>query len=389
MNKDSELIRILRFPLALLVVLLHAEPMIDGWNPQNMLSDNIGANIAGSVMYSLSHILAQIAVPAFFLISGYLFFKKLEKWDKSVWKRKLASRFWSIVVPYVICIAFFSAKHLISHYYAGDLDVWLNRQGGLLNLFWSSEHWIAGHNNVFGQTIMMSGPAAYHLWFLRDLIVAMLLTPIFYLVFAMRGGNRRRWSVFWLIILGILDLSRVQTPVPGVNLSTFFYFGFGSFLSLNRIDLHRAFYKFRHILGALFILLYFFLVPLDGSRSQIGTYIMPFENLIGVMCVINLASYCITTKLSIGIFYRYEKTSFFMFIIHPFFLAVVWKLLSVSMVRLFSGADITGIEFVNSHPIITLTLFFTKIILAAAMSVLTYLCMTRISPRLSKLICGR
>lgn len=116
---------------------------------------------------------------------------------------------------------------------------------------------------------------------------------------------------------------------------------------------------------------------------------MPFENLIGVMCVINLASYCITTKLSTGILRRYEKTSFFMFIIHPFFLAVVWKLLSVSMRRLFGDADITGIEFVNSHPILTLTLFFTKIILAAVMSVLTYHGLTRISPRLSKLICGR
>lgn len=389
MNKDYELICIVRFPLALLVVLLHAEPMIDGWNPQYMLSENIGANIAGSVMYSLSHILAQIAVPAFFLISGYLFFKKLEKWDKSVWKRKLVSRFWSIVVPYVICIAVFSAKHLISHYNAGDLVIWLRGQGGLLNLFWSSEHWIAGQNNIFGQAVMMSGPAAYHLWFLRDLIIAVLLTPIIYILFAMRGGNRRRWSVLWLIICGILNLSRVQTPVPGINFSALFYFGFGSFLSLNRIDLHDAFYKFRHILGVLFILLYFFLIPLDGSRSQIGTYIMPFENLIGVMCVINLASYCITTKLSTGILRRYEKTSFFMFIIHPFFLAVVWKLLSVSMRRLFGDADITGIEFVNSHPILTLTLFFTKIILAAVMSVLTYHGLTRISPRLSKLICGR
>lgn len=271
MNKDYELICIVRFPLALLVVLLHAEPMIDGWNPQYMLSENIGANIAGSVMYSLSHILAQIAVPAFFLISGYLFFKKLEKWDKSVWKRKLVSRFWSIVVPYVICIAVFSAKHLISHYNAGDLVIWLRGQGGLLNLFWSSEHWIAGQNNIFGQAVMMSGPAAYHLWFLRDLIIAVLLTPIIYILFAMRGGNRRRWSVLWLIICGILNLSRVQTPVPGINFSALFYFGFGSFLSLNRIDLHDAFYKFRHILGVLFILLYFFLIPLDGSRSQIGT----------------------------------------------------------------------------------------------------------------------
>lgn len=93
MNRDSEIIRLLRFPLALLVVLLHAEPAIDGWSPQSMSSEYMGANIAGVVMYSLSHILAQVAVPAFFLISGYLFFLKLESWDMAVWKRKLVSRF--------------------------------------------------------------------------------------------------------------------------------------------------------------------------------------------------------------------------------------------------------------------------------------------------------
>lgn len=386
MNRDSEIIRLLRFPLALLVVLLHAEPAIDGWSPQSMSSEYMGANIAGVVMYSLSHILAQIAVPAFFLISGYLFFLKLESWDMAVWKRKLVSRFSSIVIPYIICVGVFSLKHIVYHAFNGDESY---VHGGLANLFWSSEHWRAGQSNIFGQAILMTGPAAYHLWFLRDLIVAVLLTPAFYVMLAMKDGHHRRWSAMWLGVLCVLYLTRVQIPIPGLSCSTFFFFGLGAYLSLNRMGLYGAFYKYRRISALLFIVLYFCLVPLDGNRSQTGTYIMPIEDLLGVICVINLAAFLTSTRFSFDFLRRYEKVSFFMFIIHPFFLAIVWRLLTMGMTRLFGVENITGIEFVNSHPLTILTLFFSKIAVAAVLSVLAYHAIARVSPRLSKLICGR
>lgn len=389
MNRDSEIIRILRFPLALLVVLLHAEPSIDGWNPHDMTLEYMGVNVAGIIMYSLSHILAQIAVPAFFLISGYLFFVKLEKWDYRVWKRKMVSRFSSIVVPYLICISIFAARHIFSHYQAGDLDSWLVGQGGLLNLFWASEHWRAGHTNIFGQAVMMSGPAAFHLWFLRDLIVAVLCTPILYLLFSTKNGRRRKWAFIWLGALCALDLMRVQIPLPGLSFSTLFYFGLGGFLSLNRLNLYSVFYKFRWALAILFAVLYCCLVPLDGSRSPLGTLIMPVENLLGVMCVINLASYLTTLHTSTEFLSRYGKFSFFMFVIHPFFLAIVWRLMTAGTYMLWGADNITSIEFVNSHSLLTLTLFFSKIAIAAVLSVLVYNVITRISPRFSRLICGR
>lgn len=389
MNRNSEVIHILRFPLALLVVLLHAEPSITGWSPQNMTSEYTNANIVGVVMYSLSHILAQIAVPTFFLISGYLFFLKLERWDTKLWKRKLLSRFSSIVVPYLIVITIFSAKHIFSHYENGDLDSWLTSQGGLLNLFWASEKWRAGQYNVFGQPVFMTGPIAYHLWFLRDLIVSVLCTPILYMMFAMKNGEHTRYSLFCLVLLGLFDLTRVQLPTPGLSCSTLFYFGLGSFLSLNKYDLWSAFYRSRKTFLIAFVFIYLCLIPFDGSRSQWGTIIMPFENLIGAICIINCAAYCTMSNLSLKIFHKYEKTSFFMFIIHPFFLAVVWSVLSLFIRHLYGQTDISRVEFVNSHPVLTLSLFSAKIAIAAVLSILTYHAITKISPRLSKLICGR
>lgn len=354
-----------------------------------MSPEYMGANMVGMVMYSLSHVLAQVAVPAFFLISGYLFFLKLNKWNFIEWRRKVLSRFWSIVVPYLICITVIAAKHLIDHHLNGDLEQWLNASGGLLNLYWSSEHWVAGHTNIWGQPVMMSGPAAYHLWFLRDLIVAVLLTPVFYLMFAMRAGRRRMWAVLFLMALCLLDLTRLQIPIPGLSCSTVFYFGLGSFLSLNGYNLSSAFYKYRHTLAIAFVAFYLCLIPLDGSRTQLGTLIMPLENLLGVMCVINIAAYCTAAGLSLAIFHKYEKTSFFMFIIHPFLLAVVWRFLIIAASCIYGTADINSLEFVNCHPVATLFIFFTKITIAAILSIWIYHALTRVSPRLSRLICGR
>lgn len=201
--------------------------------------------------------------------------------------------------------------HLLRHFMAGDVTSWLSEQGGILNLFWSSEHWIAGKNNIFGQSIIMSGPALFHLWFLRDLIIAVICTPILYLMFAMRNGKHRRISLLLLILLGGLNLTRFQSTINGLSFETLFYFGLGSYLSLNGINLSEAFYKVRKPLALSFAIFYCLLAPLDGSRSSYGTIIMPPVILLGVMCVFNLAAWYTTRDFSSKFFQRYENTSFF------------------------------------------------------------------------------
>lgn len=74
LRRDSGIIHLLRFPLALMVVFLHAEPNVIGLDVSELNVENLWANIAGLIMYGISHVIVQIAVPAFFMISGYLFF---------------------------------------------------------------------------------------------------------------------------------------------------------------------------------------------------------------------------------------------------------------------------------------------------------------------------
>ena len=89
---QSRTISYLRFLMAFAVVLLHAS--------------NAGAKgdlpVYSTMCILLGEGLCRIAVPCFFLISGYLFFKGLARWDWGVWTAKLKRRVHTLLIPYFL-----------------------------------------------------------------------------------------------------------------------------------------------------------------------------------------------------------------------------------------------------------------------------------------------
>ena len=89
----SKSISLLRFPLVLMVVFIHSggigEFHTEIFNI-NMLSN---IHVYDIIRILVSRILCQVAVPLFFLISGYLFYSKFDKhnWNWSIWIQKLKS----------------------------------------------------------------------------------------------------------------------------------------------------------------------------------------------------------------------------------------------------------------------------------------------------------
>lgn len=396
-NVDSQVIHYLRFPLAVLVVILHAEPRIVDWDITQMDSCNIGANIAGTIMYGMSHVFTQIAVPTFFLISGFLFFKGLEQWDKSIWKRKIKSRFSSLILPYIIWVSLFAIVNFTHQVmptinasnWQDITDGWLSEHGGFANLYWSSSLWIAGDTNIYGQKIIMSGPLPFHLWFLRDLIVSVFLTPIFYFVFRKKeDGKLSLLAIASVLILAFLYFTQAQSPVRGFSFSTFFYFGFGAFLSINNFSLTNDSRIIVLLSGLLSFGIFVALIPLDGAFTHWGTILFPFYAFSTILSLLTLSR-----KHVIGggknYFTRLESTSFFVYVVHPFFLGVAWTLLSKICSKVFSVEDVASLAFANQHPIVLLLMFFGKILAALVVSIVIYKMIAHISPRLAKQICGR
>ena len=87
-EQDSTVISSLRFPLAVMVVAIHSYISIEGWEYADIFSQGLGSNVAAFVMITISHVLCHIAVPTFFLISGFLFFSSFGIGSKDIWKKK-------------------------------------------------------------------------------------------------------------------------------------------------------------------------------------------------------------------------------------------------------------------------------------------------------------
>ena len=118
---------------------------------------------------SIAFCWGRLFFPLFFFISGYLFYVKLSDPDWSVWKQKYRSRVKSLLIPYIIwnilcLLQMFILKYIpvAGKYMNSDYTQLIH--GGL----WE---WI--------YTLFIV-PGGFHLWFIRDLILIVVVSPFLY-----------------------------------------------------------------------------------------------------------------------------------------------------------------------------------------------------------------
>jgi fucose 4-O-acetylase-like acetyltransferase len=167
---SSERLAVLRFPLIVGVVFIHAFGSGDVSS-----TGNIGIErTSGCVLFVQNFIsqgAARVAVPLFFLLSGYFFFLDFS-WSLQCVKEKIASRTKSLVVPYLfwniatlIAVASIQKFHW-SHVYFPDKK-YIVSSFGLYDYI----------DAVFG---INRFPFSYQFWFIIDLIILMISSWIFF-----------------------------------------------------------------------------------------------------------------------------------------------------------------------------------------------------------------
>ncbi len=194
MQKDwtilqSKAIDALRFPMAVAVVMLH--------HGLTLMDDATGPLRTCLIVFQEG--LCRLAVPCFFFISGYLFFNKLQDWSWGEWTRKIKSRGRTLLVPYLLwnLIAFFAYWGFARLQGDGiSLQEHFLNNGGL-RLFW-------GTNGDIPLGVR-SAPCDPPLWFIRDLMLFTLLTPLIHLFLRWtRGFGALAIAVFFLFVPGII-----------------------------------------------------------------------------------------------------------------------------------------------------------------------------------------
>src|SRR5574344_1966684 len=101
-NVQSKAIDALRFPLIIMVVFIHTPGSPDLWSTNINWAEMDAMQWYNVLRLLFSIIIPNIAVPSFFLISGYLFFITFKSWDTSLYKSKVKRRIYTLLIPYFL-----------------------------------------------------------------------------------------------------------------------------------------------------------------------------------------------------------------------------------------------------------------------------------------------
>lgn len=222
MSKQSlsqyDIIRQLRFPMIVLVTFAHSYGRVD--DSYSLLFSDF--NTYEFLKLLVSQTLVKVAVPVFFIISGFLFFANVNEWNLTVYKQKMLRRAKTLLLPYLIW----------------NLLMAIKLKAFSWSMFWAYISKAGMQMDWLGCKNWMTAPANMPLWFLRDLMVVSLLTPIIYVVL-------RRWGRVVIPLLTLIYLSGIGAfAVPGLSMYAVYFFSLGAFLAIRKQDLVETMLRF-------------------------------------------------------------------------------------------------------------------------------------------------
>lgn len=325
MAKKTETIELLRFPLAVLIISIHFQG-----SPVVKEISNQGTSW---MLYAtpwlwireLFSCLSHFAVPVFFAISGYLFFQG-GIFSKELYKKKLNSRIYSLLVPYI-------AWNLIR--FICELPT----KG--------TEHW----------AMIFLAPANGQFWFVRDLIYMSVISPIIFFIIK-KTGCFLPLACYIITALGLCPWSIHDGLLTCGGL---LYFSLGAYLSIRKLNIDEIFPKIRHasyLCLTMYLCLKFTFVFTEINRFvELGIFIASFPALFNIVRKLN-------DKIKTFLLH-FAGTSFFIYAAH--------KLVGMALQKLFAMAGLRDI-FNNDY------FYIFRISIIASACIVVYYALKRYCP---------
>lgn len=244
----------------------------------------------------ISWVLAHISVPGFLFISGYLYFRNSPELSLSIYKEKTQRGFHRLVIPYILWNLIFLLTYLLmfakQSIEANDPGLFVERSiafiqdNGGLDVMWSCIPLSEERTNLLGQAMVSYGPIMPAFWFIRELIVISLFTPIIYwLAKHMKGA-------FMLIILACY-FTGIWFRFPAVSELTLLFFSAGAYFAIHQKNIIKEFRKIEvpsYLLAILFLLISTYYKGHRGNYGEIGLISFHCFLIIGLVATFNIAS---------------------------------------------------------------------------------------------------
>lgn len=169
-----------------------------------------------------------------------------------------------------------------------------------------------GHITWLGISHDYTYPINIPLWYIRDLMVLCLLTPFVFAII-------KKVGIFFIVLIGILNILEVWPNIHGFGPSGFFFFCLGAYFAIKKINMLVIFRKMEMPCYCLALLLLVILIP-NNNYYMIGVVNLSFFYILfGVVCVFNIASRFSDSKGNH--LYRWlTNSTFFVYACHTTFL---------------------------------------------------------------------
>jgi len=352
-QESSQRIDLLRFPLIVGVVLIHAYE-----TSVSLASGAIGTSQTNFVTEFVRNLISQgfarTAVPLFFLMSGYLFFLGFD-FTMEKYFEKLKSRIKTLLIPFL----FWNVATLVLIALAQAIpatQVLFSGRNASISSYGISDYLTA----IFGIGRM---PIAYQFWFIRDLMLLILLSPVINL--ANKHGSIP--FIFLLLVCWLLGVWPVYAPSDEAT----FFFCTGAVLGASGTGL---FINDRY--GVAVIAAYLPIVVADVLFIQeaFHPYLHRLGVVLGVVAALFLTKLILASRHLKSALLSLSAASFFVYATHEPLLTVARKVAYKIMAP--------------QSSLLVLALYFVIPTLVITFLVVAYRILWGISPRIVSIVTG-
>ncbi len=371
---QSETINLLRFPMAVLVILIHTDWYYASWHSEIKLTSGEG------ICFLIGYILrtcAEISVPTFFLFSGFLFFNNFRDFTWNGYKNKIKSRFKTLIIPYIVwnvVVYTVAVSNKITTYFTSKEESWDKISNYIIenniHFLWDINHWGDTTHPWMWWTTYSTGPIDSPLWFLRDLIVITFLSPLIFFII-------KKLKILSVFILSLAYVLSFWITWHGFGIEAFFFFTLGAYMSINKINL-VAFCRKNNTAIFICTVVFIILSMLSFIPSDYSSILRKSLYISLIFISISIASYIVVDK---GMHANplLVSSCFFIYACHIANLPIA----PVSMVYMLSHSVISGDDYFSQ-----LIRFITVPIITATILLAIYWLLMRYFPKIGRIFCG-
>ncbi len=316
---QSKVIAFLRFPLIVLVLFAHC-------NYTTTSEEWASLPFASGFIDVFSQRIAPIALPLFFFISGYLFFKT-GLFSIDIWLKKLTRRFQSLFMPYVLWNLLYLILVIIIGLFTSEVPI--------LGIPISDMSWSDVFKSFWNIALIENGstitaPVAIQFWFIRDLMVAMVFAPvIFFAISLFIRISGKRPLVRYLLFLAIIYAFGYWPEIVGFNADCWLFFAYGAYFGIKKKEFIVAMLPYAFPALILLVLL------IITEQYLPCEFVYRLENVTGLVFIMSLT----TMMVRSGTWYvnmTLANASFFIFSYHYMVLGFIIMLLSSGVIPPFN-----------------------------------------------------